>query len=132
MKPIEAIHDGRQILYFASVIAAEREGYCRQAVYGCLKGTRKHHRGYQWRYATPAAKLGMFVAAHCCQDDRRTKVVLTTLHSRFIGSLPIEERPDVSLQDVCDFAFANYGIDRRVLHDVVRGLFWSDWANQRL
>lgn len=132
MKPIEALANGRQAAYYKSVIAAERAGYCRQSIYEVIRGKRKHHRNLTWRFASPVAKLGEFIAAQCCSDDRRCPVMVTALYGRFVASLPEHERPSVDLQSVCAFVHKKYGIDRAGFYDFVRGLHWADWGTDGL
>ncbi len=51
-KPVEALDPelGKRLLYFKSIMEAERAGFNKGHVCECSKGKRKTHKNYIWRY----------------------------------------------------------------------------------
>jgi len=50
-KAVEALKDGKVVLFFPSVSWAGRSGFRRKSIHEVLSGKWKTHKGYNWRYA---------------------------------------------------------------------------------
>lgn len=49
-KVILALKDEKIHLVFPSLRETRRKGFNDGAIYSCIKGRKKHHRGYKWQY----------------------------------------------------------------------------------
>lgn len=50
-RPVERLLDGKVVEHYRSAAEAEKEGFQRRLIAKCCKGKRKHHGGFEWRYA---------------------------------------------------------------------------------
>jgi hypothetical protein len=50
-RPVERLLDGTVVEHYRSAAEAEKEGFQRRLIAKCCNGKRKHHGGFEWRYA---------------------------------------------------------------------------------
>lgn len=50
-RPVERLLDGKVVEHYRSAAEAEKEGFQRRLIAKCCNGKRKHHGGFEWRYA---------------------------------------------------------------------------------
>ena len=50
-RPVERLFNGKVVEHYRSAAEAERKGFQRRLIAKCCNGKRKHHGGYEWKYA---------------------------------------------------------------------------------
>tara|TARA_R110000868_G_scaffold19939_3_gene85016 strand:- start:45 stop:545 length:501 start_codon:yes stop_codon:yes gene_type:complete len=50
-RPVVALRDGAEVLFFRSISTAGRSGFRRKSIQEVLAGNWRTHRGLEWRYA---------------------------------------------------------------------------------
>ena len=50
-RPVERLLNGNVVQRYRSAREAEKDGFSNQLIAKCCKGKRKHHGGYEWKYA---------------------------------------------------------------------------------